>query len=54
VGTATTALSPRGKVFVRGEYWTGEASETVEAGESVEVVSLEGLSLRVKRVGNPR
>lgn len=54
VGTSATELSPRGKVFVRGEYWSGESSENIEAGEAVEVVSLEGLSLRVKRVMDRR
>ncbi|MDG2334010.1 MAG: nodulation protein NfeD [Myxococcota bacterium] len=54
VGTSATELSPRGKIFVRGEYWSGEASETIEAGEAVEIVSLEGLYLRVKRATDRR
>jgi membrane-bound serine protease (ClpP class) len=49
VGKVTKALSPQGKVFIRGEYWTSEASEFIEEGEAVEVTSVEGLSLRVKR-----
>ena len=49
VGKATTALSPEGKVFIRGEYWTSEAAEFIEEGETVEVISVEGMSLRVKR-----
>jgi membrane-bound serine protease (ClpP class) len=49
VGKVTTALSPEGKVFIRGEYWTSEAPEFIEEGEAVEVTSVEGLYLRVKR-----
>lgn len=50
VGKASTSLSPEGKVFIRGEYWTVEAPEFIDEGEAVEVVSVEGLTLRVKRV----
>ncbi len=54
IGRASTDLSPRGKVFIRGEYWTGEAPEFIEEGTPVEVISVEGLSLRVKRVIDSR
>lgn len=46
-GVAWTALDPRGKVRVRGELWNAEASEPVAAGGEVEVVAVEGLTLRV-------
>jgi membrane-bound serine protease (ClpP class) len=49
VGTACTALDPEGRVQVRGEYWNVEAEEHVEEGESVEVVEVAGLRLRVRR-----
>lgn len=49
VGRAVTRLEPEGKVFVRGEYWTVQAEEGVDAGEAVEVVAVEGLKLRVRR-----
>ena len=49
LGKAATSLSPNGKIFIRGEYWTGEAQENVDEGETVEVISVEGLSLRVRR-----
>lgn len=39
----------RGKVFVRGELWNAVCEEPLEAGEWVEVVSNEGLTLRVRR-----
>lgn len=49
-GRARTALAPRGKVFVSGELWDAEADsgDPVAAGERVEVLSREGLLLRVR------
>lgn len=52
VGRATTALEPAGKVFIRGEYWNAVAEEDVAQGDSVEVTRVEGLELRVRRVGS--
>jgi membrane-bound serine protease (ClpP class) len=49
VGRASTPLSPEGKVFVRGEYWTAEADEEISAGERVEVTAVDGMRLRVRR-----
>jgi membrane-bound serine protease (ClpP class) len=49
VGTAATALGPEGTVFVRGEYWRAKATEPVAARERVEVVSVHGLELTVRR-----
>jgi membrane-bound serine protease (ClpP class) len=49
VGKAATALTPDGKVFVRGEYWSATSDDTVDLGESVEVTAVEGLRLRVRR-----
>jgi len=49
VGTADTALGPEGTVFVRGEYWRAKATEPVAAKERVEVVSVHGLELTVRR-----
>jgi membrane-bound serine protease (ClpP class) len=49
VGIASTALDPEGRVHVRGEYWNVEAEEPVAEGESVEVVAVDGLHLRVRR-----
>ena len=54
VGRASTSLSPAGKVFIRGEYWTVEAREFIDEGEAVEVVAVEGLTLRVKKATDPR
>jgi membrane-bound serine protease (ClpP class) len=47
-GVARGALAPAGKVFVRGELWNAVAEEPVSAGQAVEVVGQEGLTLRVR------
>jgi membrane-bound serine protease (ClpP class) len=54
VGRCETALDPAGKVFVRGEYWNSVADERVDAGASVEVLGVEGLTLRVRRAQTTR
>jgi len=43
-------LSPEGKVFVAGELWNAESDEHIPAGERVQVVSVENLKLKVKRI----
>lgn len=52
VGKASTGLSPDGKVFVRGEYWSASADEEIPIGEAVEITAVEGLRLRVRRARN--
>lgn len=37
-----------GKVFVEGEYWNAVSETSIEPGQPVEVVGLEGLTLKVK------
>ncbi len=53
VGKVETAIEPgnfgRGKVSIRGEYWNSKAEEAIPAGEAVEIVSVEGLVLHVRR-----
>jgi membrane-bound serine protease (ClpP class) len=44
--TAITAES--GKVFLEGSYWNAVSETPVAAGESVEIVQLDGLLLKVK------
>lgn len=53
VGTAKSRIAPEGKVFVAGEYWDAESDETIEEGEKIRVVSIEGLKLRVARERHP-
>jgi membrane-bound serine protease (ClpP class) len=52
IGEARTALAPRGKVFVRGEYWDAESSAPVEPGARVRVVGVAGLLLKVEPIGS--
>jgi len=47
-GVARSALAPSGRVFVRGELWTASAEGPVAAGSPVEVVAVEGMTLRVR------
>jgi membrane-bound serine protease (ClpP class) len=49
IGKAVTDLDPAGKVFIRGEYWSAVAIETVSRGARVEVIAVDGLQLRVRR-----
>ena len=49
-GEVATELSPRGKVYVHSEYWNAEASEPIEAGARIRVVSVEGMVLHVERI----
>jgi membrane-bound serine protease (ClpP class) len=48
IGEARTALAPGGKVFVHGEYWDAVSATPVEAGDSVRVVTVDGMKLRVE------
>jgi membrane-bound serine protease (ClpP class) len=48
-GTATTDLNPKGEVRVMGEFWEATAKDaTITAGQTVEVVSMDGVYLVVK------
>lgn len=49
-GTARTALTPSGKVFVHGEYWDATSTKQVAEGARVRVVAVEGLHLRVEPI----
>jgi membrane-bound serine protease (ClpP class) len=47
--TALARIDPTGgKVFVEGEYWNAVSDSPVETGQSVEIVGIEGLKLKVK------
>jgi membrane-bound serine protease (ClpP class) len=48
-GTATTDLKPKGEVRVNGEFWEATAkTNEISAGQTIEVVGLEGMFLVVK------
>ena len=48
VVAAQTALAPTGKIFVDGALWEARSSASVAAGENVEIVGLDGLSVLVR------
>lgn len=48
IGTARSAIAPRGKVFVHGEIWDAVSDEPVAQGEPVEVVAVRNLTLAVR------
>jgi membrane protein implicated in regulation of membrane protease activity len=51
-GTVTEPLAPQGRVWINGESWQAEsiAGEPVGTGEHIEVLAIDGLTLRVDRV----
>ena len=50
-GQAVTALQPRGRVYVHGEYWDAHAEQPIAAGSEIEIVQAEGnLKLLVRAV----
>jgi membrane-bound serine protease (ClpP class) len=52
IGQVTTAVdavnSTGGRVFIEGEYWRAVSDVPIEAGQPVEVVAVERLTLKVK------
>ncbi|MBP7587279.1 MAG: nodulation protein NfeD [Thermoanaerobaculia bacterium] len=48
VGQAIGDLDPTGRVFVHGEIWNADAEAPVRSDQSVRVVGVEGLRLRVR------
>ena len=49
-GVALTDLAPSGRIFIHGEYWEADATESVEKGAEVVVERVEGMRLRVRRI----
>jgi membrane-bound serine protease (ClpP class) len=49
-GSALTALTPEGKVFVRGEYWNAVAPRPLAAGARIRVTGMVKLTLTVESV----
>ncbi len=50
IGVAVTALSPEGKVAIHGEFWKAESEQPVEPGEKVQVIGIDNLILKVKKI----
>jgi membrane-bound serine protease (ClpP class) len=57
LGKSASALTPidtnGGKVFVEGEYWNATSSSRIEQGQTVRVLAVEGLTLRVEPKPKP-
>jgi membrane-bound serine protease (ClpP class) len=47
---ARTAIDPAGKIFADGALWDARSTEAVAAGDPVEIVAVEGLSVVVRPV----
>lgn len=48
VGVAKTDIGETGSVFVHGEYWNARSDDRIPANSKVEVVAVEGMTLKVK------
>jgi membrane protein implicated in regulation of membrane protease activity len=49
-GKVTEALKPAGMVKIKGERWKANSAEgTIEIGEEIEVVGINGLDLEVRK-----
>ena len=49
-GVAVADLSPSGQVYVHSEYWNAVSDDDIKSGDTVEVESVLGMTLKVKRV----
>jgi membrane-bound serine protease (ClpP class) len=51
LGKIVSALTPidasEGKVFVEGEYWTAKSDTPIDQGHAVQIIAVEGLTLKV-------
>jgi membrane-bound serine protease (ClpP class) len=55
IGKVTEPLKPKGTVKIKDEYWNARsAAGNIDAGESVEVVDIEGLNLKVRKKSRER
>ena len=49
-GKVVKPLTPVGVITIKGEYWSAKSvDDSIETDENVEIIGLEGLTLRVKR-----
>jgi membrane-bound serine protease (ClpP class) len=49
-GIVMRRLDPAGTVFVHGTLWSARSASSIEAGEAVRVIGVEGLKLTVEKV----
>lgn len=50
VGVVTTPLAPEGKISIHGEFWNATADQPLDKGEKVQVVGINNLVLKVKKI----
>ena len=49
-GIASTDISPEGKVSIHGEFWNVVSDNNIEKGEKVQVIGVDNLKLKVKKI----
>ena len=52
IAVAKESLAPDGKVFVHGELWNATSEDIVPVGARVEVIGVENLWLKVRKIGD--
>jgi membrane-bound serine protease (ClpP class) len=54
IAVARESLAPDGKVFVHGELWNATSEDIVPVGARVEVIGVENLWLKVRKIGDTK
>ena len=54
IAVAKESLAPEGKVFVHGELWNATSDDVVPVGSRVEVIGVENLLLKVRKIGDKK
>jgi len=49
-GRTTTLISPKGYIRVNGELWQASSSSTIDAGEEITIVGIEGMTLLISPI----
>lgn len=49
-GRTTTPISPKGYVRVNGELWQASSSSTIDAGEEIVIMGIEGMMLLISPI----
>ena len=50
VGIVSVPMSPEGKVSIHGEFWNATSDQNIEKGEKVQVIGVDHLKLKVKKI----
>jgi membrane-bound serine protease (ClpP class) len=51
-GKALSAIYGLGEVFVHGEIWKATSEEEIQEGDAIEVMGVDGLALKVRKVNS--